>query len=212
MTVRLLLGDCRDVLATLPTESVHCCVTSPRNADGTFVKGIHAYRQPQPHWDRAWLVREYVERGRSTGEIAAQIGCTDANLLFWLKKHKIARRSIAAARKIKHWGVTGAANPMFGKCGPANPRYVDGSAPFRQSAYSQSNGKAFLRAVYARDGFRCVRCGAPKTGPRSVHAHHIKPWAGNADLRFDPANAVTLCRSCHEWVHSRANSTREYIA
>jgi len=29
MTVRILHGDCRDVLKTLPDESVHCCVTSP---------------------------------------------------------------------------------------------------------------------------------------------------------------------------------------
>lgn len=29
MSVRILLGDCRDVLATLPAASVHCCVTSP---------------------------------------------------------------------------------------------------------------------------------------------------------------------------------------
>ncbi|HXJ57232.1 MAG TPA: site-specific DNA-methyltransferase [Verrucomicrobiae bacterium] len=29
MTVRILNGDCRDVLATLPAESVHCVVTSP---------------------------------------------------------------------------------------------------------------------------------------------------------------------------------------
>ena len=29
MSVRILLGDCREVLATLPAESVHCCVTSP---------------------------------------------------------------------------------------------------------------------------------------------------------------------------------------
>ncbi len=29
MTVRILRGDCRDVLLTLPDESVHCCVTSP---------------------------------------------------------------------------------------------------------------------------------------------------------------------------------------
>jgi DNA modification methylase len=29
MTVRILTGDCRDVLATLPAESVHCVVTSP---------------------------------------------------------------------------------------------------------------------------------------------------------------------------------------
>ena len=29
MTVRILQGDCRDVLKTLPDQSVHCCVTSP---------------------------------------------------------------------------------------------------------------------------------------------------------------------------------------
>lgn len=29
MTVRILTGDCREVLAGLPSESVHCCVTSP---------------------------------------------------------------------------------------------------------------------------------------------------------------------------------------
>lgn len=29
MTITLLTGDCRDILRTLPTNSVHCCVTSP---------------------------------------------------------------------------------------------------------------------------------------------------------------------------------------
>ena len=29
MSVRILQGDCRDVLKTLPDESVHCVVTSP---------------------------------------------------------------------------------------------------------------------------------------------------------------------------------------
>lgn len=29
LTVQILQGDCRDVLKTLPAESVHCCVTSP---------------------------------------------------------------------------------------------------------------------------------------------------------------------------------------
>lgn len=29
MTVRILHGDCLDVLKTLPDESVHCCVSSP---------------------------------------------------------------------------------------------------------------------------------------------------------------------------------------
>lgn len=29
MTVRILVGDCRSVLKTIPDESVNCCVTSP---------------------------------------------------------------------------------------------------------------------------------------------------------------------------------------
>jgi DNA modification methylase len=29
MTVKILTGDCRDVLKTLPDQSVHCVVTSP---------------------------------------------------------------------------------------------------------------------------------------------------------------------------------------
>ena len=29
MTVRILQGDCRQMLASLPDASVHCCVTSP---------------------------------------------------------------------------------------------------------------------------------------------------------------------------------------
>lgn len=29
MSIRIIQGDCRDVLKTLPSESVHCCVTSP---------------------------------------------------------------------------------------------------------------------------------------------------------------------------------------
>ena len=29
MSTTLLIGDCRDILKSLPDKSVHCCVTSP---------------------------------------------------------------------------------------------------------------------------------------------------------------------------------------
>lgn len=196
MGVTVIEGDC---LATL------------RTPDGRFKTGVHAYRTQQPHWSRDWLVAKYVTKARSAGDIAASIGCTESNVLFWLRKHNIARRSISEARGVKRWGASGADNPMHGKTGAANPRYVDGSAPERQRLYARGDGRAFLRAVYARDGYRCVRCRAPKTGPRTLHAHHLAPWAGNDALRFDMTNAVTLCRHCHQWVHSKANAFREYL-
>ena len=182
-----------------------------RDSLGRFIKGDH-WRPRKPHWDQVWLRREYVDLGRSTGDIAAECGTTDAAIIYWLKKHGIERRTISEARAIKHWGAAGDANPMHGKTGPANPRYVDGSSPERQRKYAQGMGKEFLRAILHRDGYRCRRCGAAKAEPRSLHVHHLKPWAGNPDLRFAPDNAVTLCRPCHSWVHSRANAGREFLA
>lgn len=33
----------------------------------------------------------------------------------------------------------------------------------------------------------------------------------DAALRFDHSNAVTLCRSCHAWVHSNNNKNKEFL-
>lgn len=50
MTTRILIGDCRDVLKTLPDQSVHCCVTSP------------------PYWGlRAYLPSDHPDKAREIG-------------------------------------------------------------------------------------------------------------------------------------------------
>jgi len=120
-----------------------------------FKPGQH-WRPRQPHWDREWLEHEY--RTQSAGDLARSIGCTEGNVLHWLRKHGIPRRSVSEARALKHWGSNGKANPMFGRTGAANPNYTDGSSPERQRGYVQSIGRAFLRAVYERC---CAACGAP---------------------------------------------------
>lgn len=182
-----------------------------RAANGQFLKGTH-WRTEASHWDPDWLRHQYETLGRSAGDIAADAGVTDGAIHYWLHKHGIRRRSVAEARAIKHWGVSGAANPMHGKTGTANHRYIDGSSPDRQRMYSQGKGREFLRLILARDGYQCRRCGAGKTGPKSLHVHYVKPWAGNEALRFSEANAITLCRACHCWVHSKKNVAREFIA
>lgn len=181
-----------------------------RAINGQFLKGTH-WRKPKAHWDKEWLEREYVMNERGAADIAAEVGCKENNIHYWLHKHGIQTRSVAEVRSIKHWGQSGPDNPMFGKCGRLNHRYVDGSSPERQTAMAGHVGKAFRNTVLTRDGFACVRCGKNKTGPRTLHVHHIKAWAGNPSLRFDPENAVTLCRDCHNWVHSRQNTKREYL-
>lgn len=122
-----------------------------------------------------------------------------------------SRAKIAqAASRPKPW-LRGVANGMHGQTGELNPRYVDGSSPERQRAYASAEWKATMRAVYKRDGYACRECGVGKTTPRSLHAHHVYPWAGHPELRFDLGNLVTLCRPCHQWVHSRANVDGKWL-
>lgn len=61
--------------------------------------------------------------------------------------------------------------------------------------------KAWSNAVRSRDGFTCQLCGGKPKRRKSIHAHHIVPFAKDAALRFDINNGVTLCRLCHRRAH-----------
>ncbi len=132
---------------------------------------------------------------------------------FQGKKHTAETRA-ALSRKasVPRPHLRGEANGMSGRTGETNPNYRGGGSPERQSLYASGDFKAILRYVFARDGYRCQRCGSPKKGKRGIHGHHIKGWAEHPESRFDPNNIVTLCRKCHEWVHSVANTERQWIA
>ena len=41
----------------------------------------------------------------------------------------------------------------------------------------------------------------PKNEDIFLAAHHILPWAQCKELRYDPANLVTLCKECHGQLH-----------
>ena len=79
-----------------------------------FKKGEH-YRTPKPYWNKEWLFNEYVINQKSSSEIASLFSVTEANIIFWLRKHDIPRRTISEARKVKHWGAVGVNNPMYQK-------------------------------------------------------------------------------------------------
>lgn len=56
----------------------------------------------------------------------------------------------------------------------------------------------WTRTIKARDNYTCQRCGH---SDRTLHAHHIAPRARRPDLRYALTNGITLCHSCHSWVH-----------
>ena len=55
-----------------------------RNTKGQFLHGTH-WRESQPFREKEWLEREYIELGRSTGDIAAHFGVADDAIIHWLK-------------------------------------------------------------------------------------------------------------------------------
>jgi len=182
-----------------------------RKANGQFGKGDH-WREPRPFRDHDWLRENYVARQRSTGDIAAEFGTTDAAILFWLRKHGIPRRTVAEARSIKRWGASGADNPMWNKRGELNPRWLGGVTPERQAFYTSKAWKTACAAVWKRDKARCRRCDLQqKESPdMPFHIHHVVSFA-DKQLRADVSNLVLLCEACHQFVHSRGNVNREHL-
>lgn len=162
-----------------------------------FKPGQH-WRKPQVFRDREWLLQEYVASGRSAGDIAAQFGVKPAAILFWLRKHGIARRSTSQARAIKHWGASGPQNPMYGVRGQKHHNWKGGSTPYRQSVYSTSEWGQFARSIFARDRV-CLLCGS--TGTR--HIHHIVTVAEAPLLVMDERNVMLLCEKCHRRIQGK---------
>lgn|GEM_PF-5118288 len=66
--------------------------------------------------------------------------------------------------------------------------------------------------VRRRDGFTCQKCG--KRRRKGLHAHHIEAFNVAIDLRYDTANGITLCKSCHSDFHAiygRGGNTRDQL-
>ena len=164
----------------------------------------------KPYQQEDWLRNAYVTQGKSTGDIASEFGVTEENILFFLRRYGIDRRTVSEARAIKHWGSSGERNPMYGKRGAEVPNWKGGITPERNAFYSSVEWKRVARAVRARDRWTCQRCGKGNLGRRNLHLHHLISFAVESE-RANPDNLITLCKSCHLWVHSNANVNREFI-
>ena len=166
---------------------------------GHFIKGQH-WRAHQPFWDRAWMIREYVEKRRGAAEIAAQFAVTENAIHFWLKRHGIKGRTVTEVRAFKHWGSNGPKNPMYGKRGVLNPNWRGGLTPLRQAIYAKSEWRELSRAVRKRDKV-CRLCGSAER----TEIHHIDPFSQAPLLVLDIGNAILLCKRCHGKMRGKEN-------
>lgn len=164
----------------------------------------------QPFHDKEWLIREYVEKQRSTGDIAKEFDVSEPAIIHFMRKHGIKRRNASETRVIKHWGQVGEKNPMYGKRGAETPGWKGGVTPERQALYSSVEWAQAVKAVWKRDNGYCQRCGIHARNADAMHIHHIISFT-NKDLRTNPSNLILVCRKCHWWIHSKKNTNGNFI-
>lgn len=162
-----------------------------------------------PHQQKMWLEEHYLNKRLSSAEIAKMCGVTPANIIAFLRKFKIPRRTTSEVRKHKHWGCTGKSNPMFGKFKDKNPNWKGGITKDRQAFYASQKWKTACSFVWKRDKATCQRCNC-SSKEYKLHVHHIVPFA-NKRLRSKRNNLILLCITCHNWVHSRHNTKKVFI-
>lgn len=152
------------------------------------------YRLDSPVKDAEWLRHAHIEQGLTVEQIADSQHVSRRIVSYWMVQHGIPLQSA-----------------YRGSPGARNGAWKGGVTPERQRLYKAGHWRQFSQSIYERDGFLCQRCHSSKKQRRGLHAHHLKSWADNPALRFDPANLVTLCHKCHKFVHSSANVNREFI-
>jgi hypothetical protein len=104
---------------------------------------------------------------------------------------------------------------MKGRKGSDTPQWKGGITPERQSFYSSSEWRSACVAVWKRADAKCERCGldhrtltANQRG--SFHVHHIISFMVK-ELRAEVSNLSLLCARCHRFVHSKLNTTKEFL-
>lgn len=83
--------------------------------------------------------------------------------------------------------------------GPKARNWKGGVLSERGIAIRRHEYREWRTAVFTRDHFACRDCGAHGR----LNAHHELPWAKHPEHRYDVANGITLCVSCHRRRHAR---------
>ena len=73
---------------------------------------------------------------------------------------------------------------------PRTARLMAGKVGRR--VYRTARWKAIRLRIFARDGWRCFKCGRRS----ALECDHVRPITKGGDW-FDPGNLRTVCRTCH---------------
>ena len=152
MTVRILQGDCREVLATLADGSVHCVVTSPPyfalRDDGWFLRKDNIWHKqnpmPESVEDRCTTAHEYLfhlsksQTYRYDAEAIMEPASPDS--------HARAKRGRSAHHK---WADGGPGNQTIAKKSPSAGRPIGVTPKASLNADGSRQNASFEQAISA---------------------------------------------------------------
>lgn len=95
--------------------------------------------------------------------------------------------------------------------GEKSSNWKGGITPENQKIKNSIEYRLWREAVFARDNWTCQKY---KIRGGSLHAHHIRNFAEEKDLRFAINNGITFCRDCHKKFHKKygkRNNTKEQL-
>jgi len=121
----------------------------------------------------------------------------------YCKGHRYKGKNLPLTTCLKmsenHADVSGKNNPNYGKglFGEDNPNWQGGKVLRYGKGKNHPNANTvqdftFRKEIKERDG-KCILC----DNKTRLECHHIKSWINHEELRFDPSNCITLCKSCH---------------
>lgn len=175
---------------------------------------------------KEWMEQHYVRDGLSVEDVAALLQCGEANVRKYLRSFGIPIRYRSRGRQQipklndPHWLYQ-----QYVEQGRSLHEIADdllcsvsslvralmrfsitrehSERPYRMHAHQRYFTQKQRRAIFTRDGFRCLFCGTSE----SLEAHHIIPIAKGGTNALE--NGATLCVSCHDTVQG---NEAEFVA
>jgi 5-methylcytosine-specific restriction endonuclease McrA len=135
---------------------------------------------------------EELRRSPSDSRIL-EVRCLYCNRWFQPTKAQVNNRKIGIDR------VGGNRFYCSDGCKESCPIYNKVKYPkgFRKET-SREVDSDLRKIVLERDDWQCQKCGYIN----NLHVHHIEGYAQNLMLANDIDNCITLCKTCHKWVHT----------
>lgn len=165
---------------------------------------------------RVWeWIRDYGIDTRDRGHNYKENLLMDGSTMLGKKHSAETREKIRLAAIADGRLPWGKGNEPYwkGKKGPMHPGYKGGMTPERQAVYSSREWVEAVKKVWHRDNATCQHCGKHHNAASNrgtFHIHHIVSFQVR-ELRTEVSNLVLLCKDCHKFVHSKANTGNIFI-